>query len=71
MRFRKKKKKVSPGRKEYLVGRFIGTNRKKRERANRELRKIWVWRRQGETMRDRVSVWVWGGAKEHCVVEGE
>lgn len=64
---------MSPGRKEYLIGRFIGTNRKKREKANWELREIWVSRRQGESMRDRVSVWVWvwGGAEEHCVVEGE
>ena len=46
-------------------------NRKKREKANWELREIWVSRIQGENMRDRVWVWVWGGAREHCVVEGE
>ena len=58
------KKKVSPEALEV-------ENRKKREKANWELREIWVSRIQGENMRDRVWVWVWGGAREHCVVEGE
>ena len=38
-------------------------NRKKREKANWELREIWVSGIQGESIRDRVWVWVWGGVQ--------